>query len=115
MRPPRPRPSPPRPSGGPHPPLRPRRPPSAPPLPAPSPPRPQQRQPRPPPPPWELMKLACARWSAAMDQVRDAPPSGTVESDYETIAGMRYKEMAASKGKPFSFKHAWAILQTFDK
>ncbi|KAE8800337.1 putative methionyl-tRNA synthetase [Hordeum vulgare] len=64
---------------------------------------------------WELMKPACARWSSAMDQVRDAPPSGTVESDYETIAGMRYKEMAASKGKPFPFKHAWAILQTFDK
>uniref|UniRef100_A0A8I6YW97 No apical meristem-associated C-terminal domain-containing protein n=1 Tax=Hordeum vulgare subsp. vulgare TaxID=112509 RepID=A0A8I6YW97_HORVV len=50
-----------------------------------------------------------------MDQVRDAPPSGTVESDYEAIAGMRYKEMAASKGKPFPFKHAWAILQIFDK
>ncbi|KAE8798782.1 DNA mismatch repair protein Msh6-1 [Hordeum vulgare] len=32
----------------------------------------------------------------------------------ETIAGLRYKEMAASKGKAFSFKHAWAILQTFD-
>ncbi|KAE8794998.1 putative methionyl-tRNA synthetase [Hordeum vulgare] len=64
---------------------------------------------------WDLMKPACARWSAAMDQVRDAPPSGTAESDYETIAGMRYKEMAASKGKPFPFKHAWAILQTFDK
>ncbi|KAE8784226.1 putative methionyl-tRNA synthetase [Hordeum vulgare] len=64
---------------------------------------------------WDLMKPACARWSAAMDHVRDAPPSGTVESDYETIAGMRYKEMAASKGKPFPFKHAWAILQTFDK
>ncbi|KAE8771026.1 putative methionyl-tRNA synthetase [Hordeum vulgare] len=64
---------------------------------------------------WDLMKPSCARWSAAMDQVRDAPPSGTVESDYETIAGMRYKEMAASKGKPFPFKHAWAILQTFDK
>ncbi|KAE8806283.1 putative methionyl-tRNA synthetase [Hordeum vulgare] len=64
---------------------------------------------------WELMKPACARWSAAMDQARDAPPSGTVESDYETIAGIRYKEMATSKGKPFPFKHAWAILQTFDK
>ena len=24
---------------------------------------------------WELMKPACARWSAAMNQVRDAPPS----------------------------------------
>ncbi|KAM3354762.1 hypothetical protein ACQJBY_025474 [Aegilops geniculata] len=64
---------------------------------------------------WELIKPACARWSAAMDQVRDAPPSGTVESDFETIAGMRYKEMAASKGKPFPFKHVWSILQTFDK
>ncbi|XBI05021.1 hypothetical protein VPH35_133226 [Triticum aestivum] len=64
---------------------------------------------------WELIKPACARWSAAMDQVRDAPPSGTVESDYETIAGMRYMEMAASKGKPFSLKHVWSILQTFDK
>ncbi|KAE8785601.1 putative methionyl-tRNA synthetase [Hordeum vulgare] len=53
---------------------------------------------------WDLMKPACARWSAAMDQVRDAPPSETVESDYETIAGMRYKEMAASKGKSFPFK-----------
>ncbi|XBJ13092.1 hypothetical protein VPH35_017498 [Triticum aestivum] len=64
---------------------------------------------------WELMKPACARWSAAMDQVRDAPTSGTVESDYETIADMKYKVMAASKGKPFPFKHALAILQTFDK
>jgi hypothetical protein len=28
------------------------------------------------------MKLACARWSAAMDQVRSQPHSGCVESDY---------------------------------
>jgi hypothetical protein len=28
---------------------------------------------------------------------------------------LRFKEMAASKGKAFSFKHVWAILQTFDK
>jgi hypothetical protein len=32
---------------------------------------------------WELLKPACARWSAAMDQVRSQPPSGCVESDYE--------------------------------
>ncbi|CAM0881252.1 unnamed protein product [Alopecurus aequalis] len=64
---------------------------------------------------WELMKPHCARWSAAMDQVKDAPPSGTVESDYEAIADLRYKEMAASKGKAFPFKHVWKILQTFDK
>jgi hypothetical protein len=31
---------------------------------------------------WELMKPQCARWSAAMAQVIDAPPSGSVESDY---------------------------------
>ncbi|CAM0873322.1 unnamed protein product [Alopecurus aequalis] len=64
---------------------------------------------------WELMKPHCARWSAAMDQVKDAPPSGTMESDYEAIADLRYKEMAASKGKAFPFKHVWKILQTFDK
>ena len=34
---------------------------------------------------WELMKPHCARWSAAMDQVRVAPPSGSVESDYVSI------------------------------
>jgi hypothetical protein len=34
---------------------------------------------------WDLMKPACARWSAAMDQVMDAPPSGTVESDYVSL------------------------------
>jgi hypothetical protein len=28
---------------------------------------------------------------------------------------LRYKEIPASKGKSFPFKHAWAILQTFDK
>ncbi|KAE8772268.1 glutathione s-transferase t3-like [Hordeum vulgare] len=48
---------------------------------------------------WELMKPHYARWSAAMDKVKDAPPSGTVESDYEAIADLRYKEMAASNGK----------------
>ncbi|KAE8782251.1 DNA mismatch repair protein Msh6-1 [Hordeum vulgare] len=50
-----------------------------------------------------------------MDQVKDAPPSGTVESDYEAIADLRYKEMAASKGKAFPFKHVWQVLQTYDK
>jgi hypothetical protein len=34
---------------------------------------------------WEVIKPACARWSAAMDQVINAPPSGTVESDYVSI------------------------------
>ncbi|KAE8802136.1 glutathione S-transferase T3-like [Hordeum vulgare] len=50
-----------------------------------------------------------------MDQVKDASPSGTVESDYEAIADLGYKEMAAFKGKAFPFKHVWEILQTYDK
>lgn len=36
------------------------------------------------------MKPACARWSAAMDQVRDQPPSGCVESDYVSTNIMLY-------------------------
>ncbi|CAM0952131.1 unnamed protein product [Alopecurus aequalis] len=64
---------------------------------------------------WELIKPACAHWSAAMDQVRTTPPSGCVESDYETYADLRYKDMAGSKGKSFPFKHCWALLQHLDK
>nr|XP_051202588.1 uncharacterized protein LOC127316219 [Lolium perenne] len=64
---------------------------------------------------WEVIKPACARWSAAMDQVINAPPSGTVESDYETYADLRYKDMAGSKGKSFAFKHCWALLKDLDK
>ncbi|KAE8807020.1 DNA mismatch repair protein Msh6-1 [Hordeum vulgare] len=33
----------------------------------------------------------------------------------EAIADLRYKEMAALKGKAFPFKHVWKILQTYDK
>jgi hypothetical protein len=39
---------------------------------------------------WELMKPSCARWSAAMSNVIDAPPSGTVESDYVSIYACFY-------------------------
>ena len=31
---------------------------------------------------WNTIKPACSRWSAAMDQVADNPPSGCVASDY---------------------------------
>jgi hypothetical protein len=37
---------------------------------------------------WEVIKPACARWSAAMDQVINAPQSGTVESDYVSILNL---------------------------
>ncbi|KAM0826970.1 hypothetical protein ACQ4PT_068493 [Festuca glaucescens] len=31
---------------------------------------------------WDVIKPCCSRWSAAMDQVRDNPPSGCVPEDY---------------------------------
>jgi hypothetical protein len=31
---------------------------------------------------WNIIKPACSRWSAAMDQVADNPPSGCVPEDY---------------------------------
>ena len=34
---------------------------------------------------WDVIKPACARWSAAMDQIRNDPPSGIVESDYVSM------------------------------
>ncbi|KAE8780564.1 hypothetical protein D1007_46255 [Hordeum vulgare] len=34
---------------------------------------------------------------------------------HEEISDLRYKEMAATKGKAFPFKHVWKILQTYDK
>ncbi|CAM0949975.1 unnamed protein product [Alopecurus aequalis] len=40
---------------------------------------------------------------------------GLLEDVKEAISDLRYKEMAASKGKTFPFKHVWKILQTFDK
>ncbi|CAM0871744.1 unnamed protein product [Alopecurus aequalis] len=58
---------------------------------------------------WELMKPHCARWSVAMDQVKDAPPSGTVESDYEAIANLRMDdsdEEARNECKPEGTKKA---------
>jgi hypothetical protein len=37
---------------------------------------------------WEVIKSACARWSAAMDQVINNPPSGIVESDYVSVLNL---------------------------
>ena len=31
---------------------------------------------------WDVIKPICSRWAACLEQVRNAPPSGTVESDY---------------------------------
>ena len=31
---------------------------------------------------WDVIKPICSRWAACLEQVRNASPSGTVESDY---------------------------------
>ncbi|KAE8771394.1 hypothetical protein D1007_56712 [Hordeum vulgare] len=50
---------------------------------------------------WDVIKPTCSRWAACLEQVRNAPPSGTVESDYEKIGQQRYKDMEASEGNFF--------------
>ncbi|KAE8799758.1 Lactation elevated protein 1 [Hordeum vulgare] len=57
----------------------------------------------------------CSRWAACLEQVRNALPSGTVESDYDKIAQHRYKDMEASEGKFFKLKHCWELLQKCEK
>ena len=34
---------------------------------------------------WDVIKPICSRWAACWEQVRNAPPSGTVESDYASF------------------------------
>ncbi|KAK1630069.1 hypothetical protein QYE76_004384 [Lolium multiflorum] len=62
---------------------------------------------------WNTIKPACSRWSAAMDQVADNPPSGCVLDDY--YAQLRYKDMAGSKNKEFQFQHCFSLLQHLPK
>ncbi|KAE8803646.1 Lactation elevated protein 1 [Hordeum vulgare] len=57
----------------------------------------------------------CSRWAAFLEQVRNALPSGTVESDYDKIAQHRYKDMEASEGKFFKLEHYWELLQKCKK
>ncbi|XP_051209331.1 uncharacterized protein [Lolium perenne] len=64
---------------------------------------------------WNIIKPACSRWSAAMDQVADNPPSGCVPEDYPKYAQARYKDMAGSKNKEFQFHHCFSILQHLPK
>ncbi|XP_051196846.2 uncharacterized protein [Lolium perenne] len=64
---------------------------------------------------WNIIKPACSRWSAAMDQVADNPPSGCVPEDYPKYAQQRYKDMAGSKNKEFQFQHCFSILQHLPK
>nr|XP_051215208.1 uncharacterized protein LOC127332920 [Lolium perenne] len=89
---------------------------------------------------WNIIKPACSRWSAAMDQVADNPPTGCVPEDYVSFpclllsilcvddvetshsivvqpkyAQARYKDMAGSKNKEFQFHHCFSILQHLPK
>ncbi|KAE8780689.1 Lactation elevated protein 1 [Hordeum vulgare] len=57
----------------------------------------------------------CSRWAACLEQVRNVPPSDTVESDYDKIAQHRHKDMEASEGKFFKLEHCWELLQKCGK
>ncbi|KAE8817636.1 Lactation elevated protein 1 [Hordeum vulgare] len=52
---------------------------------------------------------------SCLEEVRNAPPSGTVEYDYDKIAQHRYKDMEASEGKFFKLEHCWELLQKCEK
>ncbi|KAE8807683.1 Lactation elevated protein 1 [Hordeum vulgare] len=64
---------------------------------------------------WDVIKPACSRWTAGLEQVRNAPSSETVESDYEKIAQHRYKDIEDSEGKFFKLEHCWKMLKDCDK
>ncbi|CAM0876170.1 unnamed protein product [Alopecurus aequalis] len=53
--------------------------------------------------------------AVAKPTVRSSNYSEDEDILLEGIADLRYKEMAASKGKAFPFKHVWKLLQTYDK
>ncbi|KAE8819034.1 Lactation elevated protein 1 [Hordeum vulgare] len=53
--------------------------------------------------------------AACLEQVHNAPLSGTVEFDYEKIAQQRYIGMEASEGKKIKLEHCWEMLKDCDK
>ncbi|XBI86051.1 hypothetical protein VPH35_094074 [Triticum aestivum] len=62
-----------------------------------------------------MIKPICNRWAAWLEQVRNAPPSETVESDYDKIAQQRYKYMEAFEGNFFKLEHCWDMLKDCEK
>ncbi|KAE8820843.1 hypothetical protein D1007_01156 [Hordeum vulgare] len=64
---------------------------------------------------WENIKPMCSRWAACLEQVRNAPPSGTMESDYDKIAQHRYRDMEALEDKFFKLERCLELLQTCEK
>ncbi|KAE8774325.1 Lactation elevated protein 1 [Hordeum vulgare] len=88
---------------------------------------------------WGVIKPTRRHWAACLEQVRNAPPSAIVESDYvswfmsngsislhnvkwfhqfdfvlivsEKIAQQRYKDMDASEGIFFKLEYCWELLK----
>ncbi|KAE8805605.1 Lactation elevated protein 1 [Hordeum vulgare] len=64
---------------------------------------------------WGVIKPICSRCAACLEQVRNALPSGTVESDYNKISQQRYKDMEASEGNFLKLEHCWDMLKDSHK
>nr|XP_051214232.1 glutathione S-transferase T3-like [Lolium perenne] len=64
---------------------------------------------------WDAIKPACSRWAASMDQVVSNPPNGATVDEYDRIADARYRDMASSKGKRFTMRHFFDVLQHLPK
>ncbi|KAE8788437.1 Lactation elevated protein 1 [Hordeum vulgare] len=63
----------------------------------------------------EILAKNRSYWAACLEQVRNAPPSGTVESEYDKIAQQRYKEMETSQSIFFKLEHCLDMLKDYDK
>ncbi|KAE8810960.1 hypothetical protein D1007_12315 [Hordeum vulgare] len=62
-----------------------------------------------------FLRRSFHRRQACLEQVHNAPPSGTVESDYENNSQQRYKDMDAFEGIFFKLEHCWELLKNCDK
>jgi hypothetical protein len=60
---------------------------------------------------WDSIKTTCSRWVGCIEGVRNSPPSGTNAGDWDAIAQTRYMEMPGLKGKPFTLRHCYSLLE----
>ena len=56
---------------------------------------------------WEMIKTCCTRWSGCLQQVINAPPSGTVEADW-----VSFFSIAFHCSPLFTIGHHWSPLFT---
>ncbi|KAK1652799.1 hypothetical protein QYE76_070604 [Lolium multiflorum] len=59
---------------------------------------------------WDSIKTACSRWAGCIEGVSNSPP-GVGVGDWDAIAQQRYREMPRLKGKPFTFRHCYTLLE----